>query len=103
VAKAQFGYTGDDLTLYQLAWESANEAPAAGNLPAAVALSATFPCLWRPRHLVATRTTAGVVTTARCVCQPTNAAYLSGPGATITIGGLVYTVTSCVGEDRQDA
>jgi len=102
VAKAAFGYLSDDGTIYQLSWEAANETPTAGNLPAASSLSPVFPALWVPRHLIARATILGVPTTARCICQATNTAYLTGPGSTVLIGLISYVVSSCVGEDRQD-
>ncbi len=102
MAKAAFGYLSDNGTVYQLAWEANNESATAGNLPAASALSPIFPALWVPRHLVARATLLGVPTTARCICQATNTAYLAGPGSTILIGLMTYVVASCVGEDRQD-
>jgi len=102
MAKASFGYTSDNGTTYQLSWESANEALAAGNLPAAVSLNPIYPALWTPRHFKAVPTATPSARPAQCICQAANTVYLSGPGATATIGGVAYTVTECVGEVRAD-
>jgi hypothetical protein len=99
VAKASFGYIGDNGTTYQLAWEAANEALLAGNLPAAVALSPLFPALWTPRYFLA-RLGVAPFTELKCICQATNASFIAGPGTAVTIVLTVYTIMACIGEER---
>ncbi len=102
MTKANFGYHGDDLTIYQLSWESANEAAAAGNLLAAVPSAPIYPSLWRPRYLLCRAVISGTPTYARCICERSNPAFVTGPGSTVTISGTTYSVMECVGELRQD-
>jgi len=100
--KASFGYISDNGTTYQLAWESANEAIGAGALPAPVTLNPLYPALWIPRRFVAIRGSGAAIDIQQCICLMANAVFLGGPGTSVTIGGLTYTVTECLGESRED-
>ncbi len=95
-----FGYTGDNLTLYNIDWDADDSAPLAGNLPASSPLSPVFPCLWSPRHMLARRLFGGAYVYRRVVCNAGNLAYRSGPGATVTILLQPYIVQEVVGEQR---
>jgi hypothetical protein len=51
-----------------------------------------------PRTLLVRSNAAGVWVYRRVICNPTNAAFLAGPGGTVVIAGLVYTIQEREGE-----
>jgi hypothetical protein len=95
-----YRYLSDDGNHYTVRWLTANEATSAGNLPAAISTDPVYPSLWTPRVMVAHASISGSDDRQLCICNPDNGAFVSGPRSTITISGVTYTVTSCIGERR---
>jgi hypothetical protein len=98
----QWQYLADNGTTHQLATKSKFGQAGAGDLTPAAGTEPVLPWTTTPRFMRVAADIGGVTTYHNVACNATNAAFLLGPGATVSIDGTTFTVKSCHGEDERE-
>jgi hypothetical protein len=93
-------YPSDDLTTYQVGTDQPMYQAALADLLAASGSEQVYQGLRVPRYTQWTGELDGETVILKMMCSPTDPNWLSGPGTTQSAGGIDWTLTKCVGEQR---
>jgi hypothetical protein len=95
-----WAYPSDDLTMYQAGSLLSSYQQALGDLHPAQGGEPPYPGIGTTRYTQWQGEIGGNPLTIHIMCSETDPHWIAGPGTVVTVGGVDWTLTKCVGEKR---